>query len=169
MHSRIFVIATMEEIINGDYEVPTPEEVVDSIRLADYSTVIGKPENGKAEDIQWFKDVYGENTVLQKTVLENEFEEKIVGYKIDKEALLRALETSFDDTIEAIRKALDIIPKDGQKKTFLIDKIHYITASGGFYFFMKDLGFLGETDLYNVINSLKDEKLFIIATLDYHM
>jgi len=170
MHSRVFVLATKEEILSGDYQIPDSEDVLSAIRYADYVGDISTGEKIK-EDIDWFKVIYGQKTINGKVVFTPGGGDRVVGYKINVEAFKKALEKIFDEVLEKVREDLEKSKNaSGLDKSLIIDSIHYTTECGGFYFFTSDNSIINETFLYYILErDWKDKDVYIIATIDYHM
>ena len=170
MHSRVFVLATEREIINGDYLIPDGEDVVNAIPLADYVSTEAMGEEIE-QDIKWFKEYYGDETISKKEVFTTIDENKVIGYKINVEAFKKALEKIFDEILEGVREDLEKSKNaSGLDKSLIIDSINYTTECGGFYFFTSGSGVTNETFLYYILErDWKDKDIYIIATIDYHM
>jgi len=170
MHSRVFVLATKNEILSGDFEIPAPDEVVEAIPWADY--VSGEAMGEEiSKDIEWFKGAYGENTIERKETFLTQDEEEVIGYKINKEVLLKKLEENFDRILTRVKGELELWSlKNGLEKSYVIENIERIAGYSEFYFFLSGWRTIPETGLYYALwETLKDKDVYIIATIDYHM
>jgi hypothetical protein len=160
MHSRIFILATEEEIKTDDYYTDLPSDEGDFCKRFGIDYVDKENEEQMEESVDWLKSCYNLTKVEKIKTNENQ-----IIFKIDPSELKKGL---MHEKIRRIQEVKDLLKKDDH----LVDmwRISWVAyEEKGFYF-------IHAWDTYNSMGFLEqftwnthwNNGIYVVATYDYH-
>ena len=160
MHSRIFILATEEEIKTDDYYTDLPSDEGDFCKRFGIDYVDKENEEQMEKSVDWLKSCYNLTKVEKIKTNENQ-----IIFKIDPSELKKGL---MHEKIRRIQEVKDLLKKDDH----LVDmwRISWVAyEEKGFYF-------IHAWDTYNSMGFLEqftwnthwNNGIYVVATYDYH-
>lgn len=155
MHSRVFVLAKSVNEIDEVYGSLSEDEIVEAVG-ADY--VSSEDRNEFMESIKWLKDFCSLNIQLEEKQTESG---TVLVAVIDTNELMDGLIKEKERRIEKVKEALG--------REDLHDVAYYAYNQKGFYFYLREAGFLNEIDILDYMDSFGlPDRIYIVQTFDYH-
>ena len=168
-HSRVFCMVRNlnEEEVERALAVDNVD-VVEAIRGCDYAD--DRLEEGNAlvqEDVDWLASwigIKGEEPLIKPEVIKIDGVEYYY-WAVPVDKLKEAIEEEKKKRVKRIKKELE------EEKPDLGTIAYEAYLQKGFFFYLPDLGFLNEIDLYEFVlenTEGRGENFYIVKTIDYH-
>lgn len=155
MHSKVFILAKSVNEIDEVYDSLSEDEIVEAIG-ADYVSL--EDRNEFMESIKWLKDFCSLN--IQFEDRQTEYGTILVAV-IDTNELMNGLIKEKERRIKKVREALE--------REDLYDIAYYAYNQKGFYFYLREAGFLNKIDILNYLDDFGlPDKIYVVQTFDYH-
>lgn len=154
MHSRVFILAKSENEIDEVYNL-SEDKIVEAIE-ADYAS--SEDRNEFIESMNWLKDFCSLNIQFKERQTESGI---ILIAVINTNELMNGLTKEKERRIEKVREALE--------REDLYDVAYYAYNQKGFYFYLREAGFMNEIDMLDYLNNFGlPDIIYVVQTYDYH-
>lgn len=155
MHSRVFILVKSENEIDEVYDSLSENEITEAIR-ADYAS--SEDRNEFIESMNWLKDFCSLNIQFKERQTESGI---ILVAVIDTNELMNGLIKEKERRIKKVREALE--------REDLYNIAYYAYNQKGFYFYLREAGFMNEIDMLNYLDDFGlPDRIYVVQTFDYH-